>query len=62
MPNAFISTRIPQTYFLIFSPGVRTDVYWQDSTQARAGTELLFTSARHGGAHEEKKYLDRPED
>lgn len=40
--------------FLSFPSGVRTDVYWQDSSQARAGAKLLFQASRNGGSHEDK--------
>ena len=33
-------------------PGVWTNVYWQDSSQARPSKELLFAAAWHGGTYE----------
>ena len=30
------------------------NVYWQDSSQARASEVPLFTTTWHGGAHEEE--------
>ena len=53
-PELSSSAKFSYISFAFLFPGVWENVYWKDSSQARASEEPLFTTARHGGAHEEE--------
>ena len=53
-PELSSSAKFSYLSFTFLFLGVWENVYWKDSSQARASEEPLFTTARHGGAHEEE--------